>query len=449
MSTTLQQTNSLAELLSMLPDADRKRLIRGLSDEQQKELLYDWKGVWARPNQLPPPGDWRYWLALAGRGWGKTRSGAEVVREWASKPLQGKIHLVARTTADVRTVMIEGDGGLLSCYPPNNRPHYEPSRRQITWPNGNVALTFSADEPESLRGPQCERFWADEIAAWPNAELAWDNLMFGFRIGDVRGVITTTPKPIKIIRDLLANPATAVTRGTSYENRLNLAPEFFATIIRKYEGTRLGRQELMAEVLDDIPGALWTRSMIENARVPAHRVPQLVRVVIGVDPSTTSGEGAAETGIVAVGLSVDRHLWVLGDDSIRGTPNDWARAACRALLKHNGDRIVAEVNNGGDLVETNIRTISPDVPYKHVWASRGKRVRAEPAAALYEQGRVHHVGTFEALEDQMCTWVPDAGLPSPDRMDALVWACYDLLLQSEDRAVVTAGQDIIQRISPY
>lgn len=431
---------SRAELIASLSETDRAQIFQGLTEDDARAALYDWRGLWARPNQIQPEGDWRYWLLLAGRGFGKTRTGAETVREWSSS--YPRLHLVAPTAADARDVMVEGESGLLSCFPSGSRPVYEPSKRLVRFASGSVAYMFSADEPERLRGPQCAAFWADEVAAWRFPE-AWDNLMFGFRLGDnPRGVVTTTPKPIKLIKEIINDPYTIVTRGSSYENRANLAPAFFDSIIRKYEGTRLGRQELMAELLEDLPGALWTRSLIERARVNGY--PQMVRVVVAIDPAVTATEGSDETGIIAVGITANQHIYVLSDGSLRGSPGDWARKACRLLLKWDADRIVAEVNNGGDLVEHNIRAVHPLVPYRAVRASRGKAVRAEPVSALYEQGRVHHVGSFPELEDQMCGFVPGIEGDSPDRMDALVWAVYDLLLQPLEQGVMTydAGYSI-------
>lgn len=423
--------------------------MKGLTDRQVRELEYDWHFV-ARPNQLQPPGDWVYWMLLAGRGFGKTRTGAETIREWAAVRLPAPIHLIAPTAADVRTVMIEGPGGLMSCYPPGQQPEYEPSRRLITWPNGNTALTFSADEPERLRGPQCCAFWADELAAWRFVEEAWDNLLFGFRLGRPRGVITTTPKPIKRVRELVKDPSCVVTRGSTYDNRMNLAPEFFRSIIGKYEGTRLGRQELMAEVLDDIPGALWTRAMIEACRVTLTEVrSDIVRCVIGVDPAVTAHETSDETGIVVAALAENGHVYVFEDLSMRGSPLEWARAVAGGYHNHRCDRVVAEVNKGYDLVEANVRNTLPHAAYRAVRATRNKRIRAEPVAAMYEQGRVHHVGAkFEQLEDQMCSFVQDVTTDSPDRMDALVWAITDLVIQPEEQEYYIQ-QEEIRPISRY
>lgn len=426
---------------------DRTEALAGLNDSQANEILYDWRGFWARPNQLMPgtPGaaqsrkDWRYWMLQAGRGFGKTRTGAEAVREAVTNGYR-RIHLVGPTAADARDVMVQGESGLLSCFPPAQRPIYEPSKRMITFHTGAVAYTFSADEPERLRGPQCEFGWCDEIAAWRYPE-AWDQFVFGLRLGrDPRAVITSTPKPVKLVRDLVKHPATIVTRGNTYDNRSNLAEGWFADIITKYEGTRLGRQELMGELLEDLPGALWTRALIEAGRCELSQVPQLVRIVIPIDPAVTANEDSDETGIGVIGLGVNGHAYVFQDLSLRGTPLEWARVAVAALIHNKADRIVAEVNNGGDLVAGNIYAVAPGAPFRAVRATRGKATRAEPAAALYEQGRVHHIRGRDlcALEDQLCSWVPGVTEKSPDRMDWLVWGLYDLIIQpAEEKATMT------------
>jgi len=330
--------------------------------------------------------------------------------------------------------MVEGESGLLAIGPPQQRPQYEPTKRRLTWPNGAIATTYSADEPERLRGPQHDAAWCDEIASWRYPE-AWDMLMFGLRLGaDPRVVVTTTPKPIRIIRELIADPTTVITRGSTYDNRANLAPAFLEQIIRKYEGTRLGRQELNAEILDDVPGALWNRARIEETRWPVHRnVPELIRIVIAIDPAVSSGEEADETGIIVAGIDANDHGYVLADQSGRYPPTEWARIAIRLYQQYNADRIVAEVNNGGAMVEATLRVVDANVSCKAVHASRGKVVRAQPVAALYEQSRIHHVGAFPALEDQMCAFTTDfdraaAGF-SPDRCDALVWAFSELMVE--------------------
>jgi len=412
-------TRSLAERLAALPEPELQAIVRGLTDEEATALLYDWN-VWARPSQLPPPGIWRTWLIMAGRGFGKTRTGAETVIDRVRRGVSKRVGLIAPTAADARDVMVEGESGILACSPPDFRPIYEPSKRRITWPNGAVATLYSAEEPDRLRGPQHDLIWADEPAAWKYPET-WDMAMFGLRLGqDPRVIATTTPRPTRMIRDLVADPSTAVTRGTTYENARNLAPAFLDTIVKKYEGTRLGRQELNGEILDDNPGALWKRSVIENLRVREH--PHLIRIVAGVDPAVTSDPQSAETGIVVAGIAADGHCYVLADASLQGSPLTWATAVKRVYDVHRVDRVIGEQNNGGELVEANVRTVDPLISYKGVWASRGKQTRAEPISSLYEQGRVHHVGMFPVLEDQMCDWAPDSGDRSPDRMDALVWA---------------------------
>jgi predicted phage terminase large subunit-like protein len=408
----------------------RQSLIWTLSRAQADELIHDWS-FWARDNQLPPAGDWRVWLLLAGRGFGKTRSGAEFVRARVAARTARHIALVAPTAADARNVMVEGESGLLAIALPRERPLYEPSKARLTWPNGAVATLFSADEPERLRGPQHDLAWCDELAAW-RYPAAWDMLMFGLRLGDdPRAVVTTTPRPTKLVRGLIADPNVAVTRGRSAENRANLAPAFLDRIVRRYEGTRLGRQELDAELLDDAPGALWSRATVEAARTDT--APELRRIVVAIDPAATSGADADETGIVVAGRDKAGIGYVLDDLSGRYAPAEWARTAIAAWRRHRADRIVAEINNGGEMVEATLRAVEPDVPFAAVRAARGKVARAEPVAALYEQGRVRHLGAFPHLEDQMCGFTADfdraAAGYSPDRVDALVWALSALLLE--------------------
>ncbi len=343
--------------------------------------------------------------------------------------------LVARTKSDVRDVMVEGESGVLAVSHPGFMPRYEPSKRRISWPNGVMATTYSADEPDQLRGPQHEAAWADEIGTWKYPDT-WDQLMFGLRLGqDPRVVVTTTPRPVRLVRALLASPTTVVTRGSTHDNAANLAPPFLADILARYEGTRLGRQEIDAELLEDTPGALWTRARVDSLRVAT--APELTRVVVAVDPAATSGEASDETGIVVAGRGVDGHGYVLADFSCRLSPDGWARRAVGALREYSADRVIAETNNGGEMVELTIRTVDRNVPYRAVHASRGKRTRAEPVAALYEQSRVFHVGDPRALadlEDQMVGWSPGAGDDSPDRVDALVWALTDLMLDGAPTA---------------
>lgn len=385
-------------------------------------------GDLARPDQLLPAGDWRTWLILAGRGWGKTRTGAEAVREW--KEHYPRIGIIAPTFADGRDTCIEGEGsGLKAICPPGEIVKWNRSMGELEFSNGARCKLFSSDEPERLRGPQHHKVWADELGAWRYPDATWDMAMFGLRLGDSpQAVVTTTPKPIRLIRELLKAASTHVTRGSTYDNRANLAAAFFDQIIGKYEGTRLGRQELMADVLDDTPGALWTWGQIDAARCKPGVVPTLTRVVVAIDPAVTSTDESAETGIIACGLGTDGHGYVLDDKSGRYTPDGWGGRAVALLDAREGDRIIGEANNGGDMVEHVIRTVRKNAPYRKVYASRGKRTRAEPVAALYEQGKIHHVGTFAVLEDQMTTWDAAANAASPDRMDALVWAMTDLML---------------------
>ncbi|HLI22062.1 MAG TPA: terminase family protein [Stellaceae bacterium] len=399
-------------------------------------MLDNWHR-WARKSQLPPEGDWRVWLLLAGRGFGKTRAGAEWVRAQAESGAATRIALVAPTARDARLVMVEGESGLLAIARYGARPTFESSKRQITWPSGAIAGLFSADEPDRLRGPQFDAAWCDELAAWRYPQ-AWDMLMMGLRLGTrPRVVVTTTPKPIKLIRQLLAAPDCAVTRGTTRENADHLAPGFLAAILRQYEGTRLGRQELDAELLDDMPGALWSRDAIERARVD--EAPALRRVVVAIDPAVSTGNDADETGIIVAALGQDGQGYVLDDLSGRYSPHDWASRALDAYREHRADRIVAEANNGGAMVEATLRVLDAGVSYKPVHASRGKLARAEPVAALYERALVHHVGAFPALEDQMCAFTggPLAHRASPDRVDALVWALSELMLHAAEPGLLS------------
>lgn len=422
------------DLLS-LPEADQAEFWASLTEGEALGLLHQWR-FWARPDQMAPGGAWTIWLALAGRGWGKTRVGAEWVRGEVEAGRRGRLALVARTAADARDVMVEGESGLLAICPPWNKPKYEPSKRRLTWPSGALATLYSADEPDLLRGPQHDGGWADEVAAWRFPD-AWDQLMFGLRLGqDPRVVVTSTPRPSKLVKDLAKDPTTVLTRGRSFDNRANLAPAFLKQIVAKYEGTRLGRQELDGEILDDNPNALWARANIDKARV--RKAPDdLARIVIPIDPAVTSSESSDLTGLVPVGVDNQdpEHYYVLEDLSLSASPDEWATAAVRAYLFWQADRIVAEVNNGGDMVEGTIRHVviegrpeGKNVSFEKVTATRGKAIRAEPVAALYEQGRVHHVGTLPELEDQLCDFDPmDTSQKSPDRMDSLVWGITALM----------------------
>ncbi len=406
-----------------------------------------WSEV-ARPSQVLPAGGWRIWLLLGGRGAGKTRSASENVSSLIRAGNAHRIAVVARTAADVRDVCIEGPSGLLAVAPDWFRPDYEPSKRRLAWPNGAVATTFSSDEPDALRGPQHDLAWVDELATFEHVEELWSNLLLGLRLGQARCIVTTTPRPIPLIRTLVARHGqdVVVSKMTTFENLPNLSTGFAQDIVSKYAGTTIGRQELYAEILTDVPGALWTREMLEKTRV-AHppmttgyrhdgstvQVADLQRICVAVDPSVSAtAEGAAECGIIVAGVDRQRplpHAYVLADESLRASPDTWARRVVTAYRAHRADRVVAEINQGGELVRKVLQTVDSSLPLTTVHASRSKQARAEPVAALYEQGRVHHVGLHAELEEQLCGWVPGEG-ESPDRLDALTWSIWSLLLRA-------------------
>lgn len=433
MTGTERRERSLAENLAALPAAERQAVLAELSPRDFATLLHDWR-FWARPRQLAPTDDeWFCWLILAGRGFGKTRSGAEWVRmqvEQAGMPI--RVALIGETFHDARSVMVEGESGILNCARPDFRPRFEPSRRRLVWPNGAVAGIYSADAPDQLRGPQHHVAWGDELAKWRHAEATWANLLFGLRLGvRPRVCVTTTPRPMALLKELMKDPTTRVTRGSTFDNRANLSSVFLRQITERYGGTRLGRQELEAEILEDLPGALWRRDTLDGLRV--RKAPELQRMVVAIDPPVTTGREADACGIVLAGRCGDGHAYVLADCTLEGaTPLAWARHAVALYNLHRADRIVAEVNNGGELIELLIRQVDPQVSFRALRARRGKVVRAEPVAALYERGLVHHVGTLTALEDQLCGLVSGrgwTGAGSPDRADALVWAITELMLE--------------------
>lgn len=416
----------MASLTASLRGPQRKKLFSRFKPEELLALQQDWK-FWARPNQLPPAefeaGEKVIWLLLSGRGFGKTRTGAEWIRQRVKDGKAKRIALVAPTPADARDVMIRGQSGLLNIGSPQERPVYAPSNRRLTWPGGAEAIIYSGYEPDQLRGPQHDTSWCDELAVYKYGRELWDALMLTMRLGEPRVCVTTTPRPISLIKELVESPLVSLTRGSTYENLENLSP-FYSDIIARYEGTSLGEQELHARILDEMPGALWKRETLAKFRVS--EPPPLVRIVIAIDPAATSKDESNETGIVAGGLGGDGHGYLLGDLSGRFTPDGWGRRAVNAYHEFKADRIVAEINNGGEMVEFTLRTIDSKVAYKGVHASRGKQTRAEPIAALYEQGKIHHVGVFPELEDQLTCWVP--GDESPDRLDANVWLMTELML---------------------
>jgi phage terminase large subunit-like protein len=427
---------SIALTLASLAPADRAAFVQNLTPEEALVLQHTWD-FWARSEQRAPAGDWSTWLVLAGRGYGKTRVGGEQVHTWAKElGKDGRIALIGKDPADIRKTMIDGESGLIACAPPWFRPQYEASLRTMTWPNGCRAFTYSAEVPDDLRGPQHHKYWGDELCKWKRPQETWDNLQFGLRLGDnPQGVVTTTPRPIPTLKEILSDPTTVTTRGSTYDNAANLPRKFLDHLKRKYEGTRLGRQELRAEVLTDTPGALWTLAMIEACRV--HEAPRLVRIGIAIDPQGSApqpgdetDDGHAETGIVAGGVDANDVPYILHDRSDQYTPGEWGKVAVELFEELKADFIVAEANNGGEMVahvvQTAARALGKSVTVKLVHASRGKQTRAEPVSSLYEQQRAHHVGVFPELEDQMSTWVP--GQKSPDRMDALVWLVTELVL---------------------
>ena len=407
----------------------------------RETLLHDWT-VHARPEQLPPPGDWRLWLMLAGRGFGKTRAGAEWVRSIAENDGRARIALVGATLHEVRSVMVEGASGLLAIAPWWDRPIWNPALRRLVWKSGAQAILFGAAEPESLRGPQFTHGWADELAKWPYGDAAWDNLMMGLRLGTrPRLLATTTPRPVPLLRRLVEQPGVVVTRGATQENSVNLSPHFLAAMERDYGGTALGRQELEGMLIEEPDGALWTRALLERCRVRRELLADmgegkgggtaLVRLVVAVDPPASSRGDAC--GIVVAGLGADGRGYVIEDGTVEGaSPEGWAARVVSLALCHGADRVVAEANNGGDMVASVLRAAQAELPVKLVHASRGKTARAEPVAALYEAGRVVHVGAFPKMEDQLCAMLIGGEYcgpgRSPDRADALVWALSELLL---------------------
>ena len=399
-------------------------------------LYSDWQ-LEARYSQLPPEGDWNIWLILAGRGFGKTHTGARDAALFALQNPQTQVAVVVPTFGDIRRVAFGGPSGILSFLPKElllqgRGQGYNATGQEIRLWNGSKIMGFSATEPDRLRGPQFHHAWCDEIAAWRYPET-FDQLMFGLRLGeDPKCTITTTPKPTKLVKSLLARKRTCVTRGTTFENKANLAEAAIQQLEERYGGTRLGRQELYAEVLEDVEGALWSYQMIEDERMKMDEIPEMQRVVVGIDPAVTHSADSDETGIVVAGRGVDDRFYVLSDRSVKASPDGWMREAIDAFYLHDADKIIAEVNNGGDLVERLLRTIDSNVAYKKVTATRGKMVRAEPIAALYEQKRVSHVGNFDILETQMCEYNGEGS--SPDRMDALVWALTELSRSSGQAA---------------
>lgn len=426
---------SPAVSLASLPESQRLALLRSYDPDQLLALQHDWR-FWARPEQLPPLGDWLVWLLLTGRGWGKTRTGAQ----WAinkARDLPGSVGiLISKTPADARDVMVaNGSSSILKVSHPAFVPSYEPSKLLLTWPNGSTAHICTGENPDKVRGYNAEWAWCDELAAWQYPDDTWDQLMFALRSGVHPQVcLTTTPKPLTLLRRIAKSPTTRMTTGSTYDNRMNLAASFFGQVAAKYEGTMIGQQELHGILLEEFPGALWTRKIIEAYRRTLADVPEpLLRTVVALDPSATATEDSDECGIIVASRDHKGHAWVHRDASARIHPDQWARKAVALYREFKADRIVAETNNGGEMVELTLRTVDRTVSYRGVHAQKSKEARAEPVAALYEQGLVHHVGgELTLVEDELCTWVP--GNDSPNRLDALVWALTDLMLHDYEIA---------------
>jgi len=428
-----------AWLASATPE-EVDEFLGGLS--QNALLVLPWLfEFWALPHQLAPRGDWKTWVIMGGRGAGKTRAGAEWVRAqvegaWPGDPGRSKrVALLGETIDQVREVMVLGESGIIACSPPDRRPVWHATRAQLHWPNGAVAQVLSAYDPEAMRGPQFDAAWADELGKWKKGAEAWDQLQFALRLGkNPQAVVTTTPRNVGVLKAILKNPSTVITHAPTEANRAYLAESFLTEVQSRYGGTGLGRQELEGVLVEEEEGALWTAVMLDAARLTV--APSLSRVVVAVDPPVTATKKSDACGIVVVGADTrgDPKDWravVLEDASVKGaSPEGWARAALAAMERHGADRLVAEVNQGGDLVEQMVRMVDPLVPYRGVHATRSKMLRAEPVAALYEQGRVAHVRGLQALEDQMCRMTAQGwkGTGSPDRLDALVWALTDLMI---------------------
>ena len=448
-------SESLAVLAASSPGS-AGQVLANLTPAEAALLRYEWR-FWARPNQLEPEGDWGIWLLMTGRGFGKTRAGAQWVIDQAKTPGH-RIAVVGRIHADCRDVMVNGESGIMACSPPDFRPLYVPSQRRLKWPNGSEARLFSSEKPADLRGPNFHCAWIDELAKYDQAQETWDTLAMAVRLPDEpRIVVTTTPRPIPVIKRLIDDPACHVTHGSIYDNRSNLSAKFFERLVKRYEGTYLGRQELEGLLITDRPGALWARSVLEQHRVTA-APEELSRIVVAIDPPATSSQDSAEAGIVVVGRTSDGTSYVLADGSLHGTPDEWGRQAVRLFDQFEANQIVGEVNNGGEMVGFTVRECAKSlkrdgerqmsaVPYVPVRASRGKLTRAEPVSALYTQGRVKHVGVYPDLEDQLTSWLP--GEQSPDRLDALVWALTSLVIYGADDVETWGGTDTSSESSEY
>jgi phage terminase large subunit-like protein len=451
-----------ADTLRQLPADKVKKLFAQLGPLKVDELQHDWK-FWGRDAQFPPlDNDWNTWLINAGRGFGKTRCGAEWVREQV-KLGHKRIACVASTNSDIERVMVKGESGFLSvCWKGDKTykgkdmgfPEWSPTKRSLTWANGAKVEFYSAEEPERLRGPQFSAAWCDELAAWNKDIDTWQMLQFCLRLGKhPRVCVTTTPKPTKLMRELIKNPKTTVTSGSTFDNAANLADTYLTAVKEQYEGTRIGRQELYAEVLEEAEGALWTSETLDAASIKQEDVPDLTRIVVALDPAVTANAESDMTGIVVAGLDINGTAYVLGDYTDKLSPQGWAEKAIKLYHQYEADRIVAEVNQGGDMVKLTIHNIDDNVAYKAVRASRGKYARAEPISALYERGLVKHVSNptdganLNELETQMRTWEPLGRIGSPDRLDACVWALTELCLGGYSKPKLTLAYSSAKGLS--
>lgn len=448
-----------AKDLRALPAADVKRVLSQLTPKQTLELKHTWE-FWARPEQIPPDGDWNTFLALAGRGWGKTKAAAEWVRQKV-KSGHKRIAYVCSTNSDIEKVFIKGESGILNCCWDGDKdnkgnligmPVWSPTKRSLTWyKNGDpskgelaTVLCFSAEEPDRLRGPQFSAAACDELCAWNKADETWDMLQFCMRLGKHPQIfIATTPKPTRLLRKIQKDPKTHIVRGSTFDNSDNLAATYLAAVKEQYEGTRLGRQELYAEVLEEAQGALWTTQMLDSCSIKHEDLPDFTRIVVALDPAVTSNAESDMTGIIVAALDVNGIAYVLGDYTDRLSPQGWASKAVELYHQYGADRIVAEKNQGGDMVRTTLEGEDETVPIKLVHASRGKYARAEPISALYERNLVKHVvnppdgSSLNELETQMRTWEPLGSIGSPDRLDALVWALTELSLNGYSKPQLT------------
>jgi phage terminase large subunit-like protein len=425
-----------AEQVRALSEPEKDAFFDSLSPEELHNFKFDFFGIHARQEQLYPEGsDWMYWILSSGRGFGKTRVGSETTHKWAKEVPGCHIALVGQAVSDVRDVMVElGDSSILKTASPNFYPDYQPSKRRLVWPNGSVASLYSGDKPDQLRGPQHHFAWIDELCKLLFAKECWANLSFGLRLGDPKAIITTTPRPMKLFKDLLNNPRSVVRYGSTFDNAANLSPEFIETIREAYEGTRLGDQELYGKYLDDVPGALWTKTVIAETRKQFTNLPDMVKIAVAIDPAAGVSEDSAETGIILGGKGTDGHFYVWADLSGRWMPQEWAHKAIKAYFSADADAIVIEINHGGEMCKQTLRSVNDEVRIVSVSASRGKLTRAEPVAALWEQGRGHIVGYMDDLEDQLCNYAPDLVSDDTlkDRMDAMVWLAHELMIKPRD-----------------